>query len=156
MHTILFVCTGNQYRSPIAAEAFRNQLFQDGIDEAEWRVSSAGTWTAPGQDPPDEALELAHSHGLAIDGHKTRMLTANMLAESDLIVTMEEGQKESIKAEFPFARDKIYLLSQVVEGIVYDIPDPATANGEAHNIIGDLVSMIQVGYMKIYSLVKTD
>ncbi len=95
MHTILFVCTGNQYRSPIAAEAFRNQLFQDGL-EAEWRVNSAGTWTAPGQDPPDEALELAHSHGLAIDGHKTRMLTANMIAESDLVVVMEEGHKESI------------------------------------------------------------
>ncbi len=155
MHTILFVCTGNQYRSPIAAEAFRNQLFQDGL-EAEWRVNSAGTWTAPGQDPTDEALELAHSHGLVIDGHKTRMLTANMIAESDLVVVMEEGHKESIKAEFPFARDKVYLLSQIVEGIEYDIPDPAAANGEAHAIIDDLVSMIQAGYMNIYSLVETD
>ncbi len=154
MHTILFVCTGNQYRSPIAAEAFRDQLFQDGI-EAEWRVNSAGTWTVPGQDPPEKALELAHSHGLTLDGHKTRVLTANVLAESDLVVVMEEGHRESIKAEFPFARDKVYLLSQIVEGIAYDIPDPATASGAAHNIIDELVTMIQVGYMKIYSLVET-
>src|SRR5512147_1266331 len=134
MHTILFVCTGNQYRSPIAAEAFRNELMLDGRD-AEWIVHSAGTWTAPGQCPPEEAMELARSHGLTIDGHRTRALTASLLAESDLILVMEEGHKESIKAEFPFARQKVHLLSQVVEGTTYDIPDPATETGEARTII---------------------
>ncbi len=155
MHRILFVCTGNQYRSPIAAETFRDQLVQDGC-EAEWIVNSAGTWTAPGQLLPDEAVELARAHGVTIDGYKTRMLTANMLAESDLILVMEEGHKESIKAEFPFAREKVYLLSQVMEGIAYDIPDPATAQGEARAIIRDLVEMIRAGYMKIYSIAEAD
>ncbi len=152
MHTILFVCTGNQYRSPIAAEAFRNELMLDGRD-AEWIVHSAGTWTTPGQRPPEEAMELARSHGLTIDGHRTRSLTANMLAESDVIVVMEEGHKESIKAEFPFAREKVYLLSQVVEGVPYDIPDPA-ANEEARTIIDDLVIMIQTGYLNICDIAE--
>ena len=151
MHTILFVCTGNQYRSPIAAEAFRDQLVQDGLD-AEWIVNSAGTWTSPGQSPPDEAVDLARSHGVTIDEHRTRVLTANMLAESDLVLVMEEGHKESIKAEFPFAREKVYLLSQVIEGIAYDIPDPATAQGGARAIISDLVEMIRRGYLKICSI----
>jgi protein-tyrosine-phosphatase len=155
MHIILFVCTGNRYRSPIAAEVFRNQLVQDGRD-TEWIVNSAGTWTSSGQPPPPEAADLAHSHGLTIDGHKTRMLTVNMLAESDLVIVMEEGHKESIKAEFPFARAKVYLLSQVLEGITYDIPDPATAKGEARNIISDLVAMIRAGYQKIYSIAEAD
>jgi protein-tyrosine phosphatase len=153
MRTVLFVCTGNQYRSPIAAEVFRSQLVQDGR-AAEWTVNSAGTWTSSGQHPPQEALELARSHGVTIDGHKTRRLTANMLAESDLVVVMEAGHKESIKADFPFAREKVHLLSQVVEGITYDIPDPATANREARAIIGELVAMIRAGYMKIYRIAE--
>jgi protein-tyrosine phosphatase len=148
MPTILFVCTGNQYRSPIAAEVFRDQLVQDGHDK-EWIVNSAGTWTTPGQDSPLAAIELACAHGVTIEGHKTRALTANMLAESDLVIVMEESHRESIKAEFPFAREKVYLLSQVVEGFTYDIPDPAAANGEASHIIGDLVTMVQAGYLKI-------
>jgi protein-tyrosine phosphatase len=128
---------------------------QDGRD-AEWIVNSAGTWTSPGQPPPPEVVDLARSHGLTIDRHKTRMLTANMLAEADLIIVMEAGHKESIKAEFPFAHKKVYLLSQVVEGIAYDIPDPVTAKEEAREIIGDLVAMIREGYMKICSIAETD
>jgi protein-tyrosine phosphatase len=155
MHKILFVCTGNQYRSPIAAEAFRDQLVQDGRD-AEWIVNSAGTWPSSGQPPPPEAVELAQAHGLIIDRHRSRLLTASMLREADLVIVMEEGHKESIKTEFPFAREKVYLLSQVVEGIAYDIPDPALAKEDMRAIIGDLVAMIQEGYLKICSILKAD
>jgi protein-tyrosine phosphatase len=155
MRTILFVCTGNQYRSPIAAEAFRVQLMQHDR-EAEWIVNSAGTWTSPGRAPSPEAMELAHLHGLTIDKHRTRLLTANMLREADLVIVMEEGHKESIRAEFPFAREKVYLLSQAVEGIAYDIPDPAITKAEMHAIIGDLVELIQTGYMKICSIAEAD
>jgi hypothetical protein len=41
-----------------------------------------------------------------------------------------------------------------VEGIAYDIPDPAIAKEELHAIVGDLVAMIQEGYLKICSIVK--
>lgn len=153
MHTILFVCTGNLYRSPIAAEAFHDQLMQDGRDE-EWVVKSAGTWAVPGQKPPPEAMDLALAHGLLIDEHKTQALTADLIAEADLVLVMEESHRDSIKAEFPFARKKVYLLSQVVEGIAYDIPDPAQVNAELGNIIGELVEMVRAGYRKIYSMVE--
>lgn len=153
MPTVLFVCTENRYRSPIAAEAFRKRLVQDGR-EAGWTVNSAGTWTSSGQHPPQEAVNLARAHGVTIDGHKTRSLTADMLAESDVILVMEEGHKEAIEVEFPFAREKVHLLSQVVEGIAYDIPDPAIVREEARYIISDLVTMIQTGYTKIYSIAE--
>jgi len=148
MRTILFVCTGNQYRSPIAAEAFRGRLVQDGRDW-EWTVNSAGTWTAPGQPPPSYALDLARSQGVTIDGHTTRLLTADMLAESDLVLVMEAGHKESITVEFPFARGQVHLLSQIVDGLAYDIPDPVRARGEAREIVRELVAMIRAGYGKI-------
>lgn len=70
------------------------------------------------------ALEMARSFGLSIDRHLTRMLDAKMLEDADLVLVMEKGHQESIQFEFPFARKKIHLLSQVVEGFSYDIPDP--------------------------------
>jgi protein-tyrosine phosphatase len=153
MHSVLFVCTGNQFRSPIAAEAFRRQLIRDGRAQ-QWRISSAGTWASPGHNVLPAAVELAQLFGLNIEGHVTRMLDAKMLEESSLILVMEEGHKESIQAEFPFSRQKVHMLSQVLEGLLYDIPDPAGARDEAKGIIRDLVEAIHAGHENIYKIVE--
>jgi len=154
MPSALFVCTGNMYRSPIAAETFRTQTLLDGQAE-QWKVSSAGTWTVEGRRAPDNAIELARSYGLNIDEHITRMVNREMLEEADLILVMEEGHKESIQAEFPFVRKKIYLLAQIMEGFAYNIPDPASAPSEAKEIIRDLVTMICAGYRNIYQIAQS-
>ena len=153
MYSVLFVCTGNQYRSPIAAEVFRQQLIRDGR-ATQWKVSSAGTWTSPGRHVLSDAVELARSFGLNIDGHITRMLDAEILEDADLVLVMEEGHKESIQAEFPFARKKVRLLSQVIDGLLYDIPDPAKLKGETRNIINDLVGMIRDKHGNIYKILE--
>jgi protein-tyrosine phosphatase len=154
MVSVLFVCTGNQYRSPIAAEVFREQLRRDGR-AAQWQVSSAGTWTSPGCHAPRKAVELARSFGVNIDEHVTRMLDAKMLKDADLVFVMEEGHKEAIQAEFPFAKKKLHLLSQVVDGLAYDIPDPVSVHGEAGVIIRDLVMMIRTGCGNIYKIAES-
>ena len=154
MVSVLFVCTGNQYRSPIAAEAFRGQLIRD-ERAAQWQVSSAGTWTAPGQRAPHMAVELARLFGVNIEEHVTRMLNAKMLKDADLVFVMEQGHLESIQAEFPFAKKKLHLLSEVVDDLAYDIPDPVSAHGEARVIIRDLVMMIRVGCGKIYKIAES-
>jgi protein-tyrosine phosphatase len=154
MYSVLFVCTGNQYRSPIAAEVFRMQLAEDGRS-AHCKVDSAGTWAFSGQHVPLDAAELARSFGVDINNHQTRLLDAKMLKDSDVVLVMEEGHKEAIQSEFPFARNKVHLLSQVVEGVAYDVPDPAGAGEESRIIIRDLVAMIRAGYGRIYSISKT-
>ena len=153
MHTVLFVCTGNQYRSPIAAATFLDQLMQACLDE-DWIVKSAGTEALPGQDPPAEAVDLALLLGLLIDEHKTQALTTDLLAEADLVLVMEESHRDVLKAEFPFARQKIHLLTEVLKGVAYDIPDPAAANGDLDSIISEMVGMIRAGYMKIYNFAR--
>jgi len=154
MISVLFVCTGNQYRSPIAAETFRAQLIRDGRAE-KWMVSSAGTWTTTGRRVLPEAVELARSFGINIDGHTTRMLDAKMLENADLVLVMEQGHKESIQVEFPFAKNKVYLISQVVEEFAYDIPDPASARSEASDIIRNLVEMVRAGCGNIYRIAES-
>ena len=141
MPSILFVCTGNQFRSPIAAEAFRNLVSSDGRD-TQWQVSSAGTWTSSGRHALQKAVEVARSFGLNIEGHLTRALDKTMLEESDIVLVMTAGHKESIQVDFPFARKKVHLISQILEGIESDLPDPAEASGEIFEIIRDLVTMV--------------
>ena len=77
-----------------------------------------------------------------------------MLEEADLILVMEEGHKEALQVEFPFVQGKIYLLSQVISGVAYDIPDPAAARNETRAILQELIGMVNTGYANIYKLVE--
>ena len=153
MVTVLFVCTGNMYRSPIAAEIFRGILLREGKQD-HWQVGSAGTWTTAGRPVPNDALQIARSLGIDLDAHRTRMVDQKMLEEASLILVMEEGQQEALQVEFPFAQKKTHLLSQVMHGFAYDIPDPASARGEARIILQEMADMIEAGYANIYKLAE--
>jgi len=131
------------------------QVMNDGLG-SQWKVDSAGTWTASGRPPLQDAVALAGSFGINIKGHSTRALDTIMLQESDIVLVMETGHKESIQVDFPFARKKVHLLSQIVEGIAYDIPDPARSREEAREIISDLVTMIRTGYKNIYRIAESN
>ena len=155
MPSILFVCTGNQFRSPIAAETFRQQLKRDGRG-ADWRVTSAGTWTVSGQPVFTWSKEIARSMGIDISGHTTKSVDAKLLQEADLVLVMEAGHKEAILVEFPFARGKVRLLSEVLEGMPFDIPDPAGSAEEANEILRELVGMIRSQSWKIYELFRAN
>lgn len=152
MPSVLFVCTGNQFRSPIAAAAFQKRL-NDAGSAAGWSVSSAGTWTAAGQPPHPAALQAATSCGLSLEGHTARLIEASTLSQSDLILVMEKGQKEAILSEFPNVGQRVFLLSEVVEGVAYDIPDPLGSEDDPPEaIIKEVCNLVQKGFDKICEL----
>jgi protein-tyrosine phosphatase len=148
MNSVIFICTGNQYRSPVAAEAFRRRLAQDGRS-ADWTVASAGTWTTPGVRVPRRAVEVAQSFGLDISRHVTRLLDKTLLEEFNLILVMTEGHWESICTEFPSVRSRVHLLSKITHEVAFDIPDPAMAMHEVKEILMDLIETVDLGYEKI-------
>jgi protein-tyrosine-phosphatase len=104
--------------------------------------------------PPAEALRLARSLGLEIEAHRTRSVDRELLGQVDLILVMEAGQKEALRVEFPFTRPKLHLLSEAVEGIEYDIPDPAGAGGEARSHLLEMVELIRSGADRIMHLAQ--
>jgi protein-tyrosine-phosphatase len=84
------------------------------------------------------------------------MLDAKMLKDADLVFVMEQGHKESIQVEFPFTKKKLFLLSEVADGLAYDIPDPAGSTyNEAWEIVRELVMMIRTGCGKIYKIAES-
>lgn len=154
MPHILFVCTANRFRSPIAAACFRRELAirKHGAD---WRVSSAGTWTTEEWPAAPEAIAGAKRLGLDISGHASRVINAGLVQDADLIVVMEHGHKEALQSEFPESACKVYLLTEIATGTAYDVPDPAssTASGEIHEEIDEL---IRNGFEHICALAATE
>jgi protein-tyrosine-phosphatase len=149
MASVLFVCTANQFRSPIAAACFRRKYESLGW-QSEWRVSSAGTWAFPGSPALPEAIQCAHRLGLPIQEHRALAVDARLVSEQDLILVMESGQKEALQSEFSLFRNRIFLLTEVVDERPQDIPDPvAHPDIPPFQIANQIADMVERGYYRI-------
>lgn len=150
----MFVCTANLYRSPLAAAFLRAEL-KDAPGEIEWVIDSAGTWTTTGLPIHPQTIDDAQRFGLDVRTHRSKQVTAELLSQYDLILVMETGHKEALRIEFPDQSKKIYMLSEVVDGLRYDIPDPFAREGEHDlEVANELHKVIKRGYKKIFALAK--
>jgi protein-tyrosine phosphatase len=152
MPSILFVCFANRFRSPLAA-AFFCYWLEKVKDCGSWSVSSAGTWAESGLPADRRAVEDAGNWGLDIKAHRSRQVDASILTKSDLVLVMETGQEEALQIEFPKEFGKIHLLSEVVDGSQYDIPDPFGESCIPHQEIAlELYELIKRGFDNICKL----
>lgn len=104
---ILFVCTGNTCRSPMAEALCREYL--PGVE-----ALSAGLGTCAGLPASLGALEAMERRGLNLDHHRSRPLTSYLLADADLILCMSPGHKQTILAGLPEYADKVFTLGEYV------------------------------------------
>jgi protein-tyrosine-phosphatase len=119
MPSVIFICTANICRSPMAMGLFRKEV----DDDLEWRIESAGTWSIEGQPAASNTQEVLAQRNIDISGHRSRSLSGKLLREFNLILTMEEGHKEAIGVEFPEVSNRVYLLSEMI-GEIFNIEDP--------------------------------
>lgn len=113
MTSVLFVCTGNIYRSALA-EAFARKLGPADLD-----VSSAGTHATPGQAPPQGVITAAGEVDVALRWHRSRLLDEPTLAAADVVFVADEEHRDWIEAHWPEHATKVELLDP--RG---GIPDP--------------------------------
>src|SRR6516164_2457155 len=99
MKTILFICTGNVCRSPMAEALFRRAT--DG--RGDFRVLSAGLGAMNGQPPTAHSVAAMRDVGLDISGQRSRSLTADLVGQADYIFGMTHGHVDTLGLLYPGA-----------------------------------------------------
>lgn len=154
MPHLLFICTANICRSPVAEAYFRQQAERKGLED--WQTSSAGTWAEYVRGASRHSVDLMAEQGIDISGHRSRMVDESILAEADLVLTMGGGHAEALRIEFPKYAAKIHLLSEMV-GPGYDISDPyGGPRHEYEAMIRDVTRLIDDGWDRIISFGEAD
>jgi len=149
--TVIFVCTGNVCRSPMAAGLFYDRLVREGA-ERRVRVRSAGIWALEGQPASAYALQVMNEHGLDISAHRGRNLTQQDVDDADLILVMTQRHADIIARTMQHAAGKVYLLSEMA-GQPLDIEDPYGGSLlEYRRTAAELADWIERGYPRIMEL----
>lgn len=119
---VLFVCSGNTCRSPLAAALLRRELERAGVRRPV-EVSSAGIGARAGDPMSAHARAvLAEEYGLPTE-HSAMVLDRVQIAAADLILTMTAGHRQAVLELDPDATDRVHVLQEYV-GSGGDIADP--------------------------------
>ena len=110
-YNLLFVCTGNTCRSPMAEAIARAEIERRGWQHVD--VRSAGTGAIPGTGASSEAVDVAREHGVDLTLHASRPLTPELLAWADLVLAMGPSHLHVV-AEMG-AGEKVAFVTDFVE-----------------------------------------
>jgi protein-tyrosine phosphatase len=105
---ILFVCSGNSCRSPIAEGLMKTKLTNEFRERV--TVDSAGTLGLDGNPATDFAIHVASELGADISQHRSRGISEELVKDADIIFAMTPEHQAYLEKAFPEVRDNVFLL----------------------------------------------
>ena len=115
MDSIIFICTGNTCRSPMAEGLFRAH---GGEEQTGLAAASAGLFTQDGLPASENAVTAAKELGADISAHRSRMLTPEMAKNARYLVCMTGALYDRLCELYPDCADKVFTL------LPADVSDP--------------------------------
>jgi protein-tyrosine-phosphatase len=138
MKRIVFVCSGNICRSPMAAGIARDRLETAGIDAV---VISAGTLNINGQPASPHGVTACRELGIDIEGHRSQGISVPLLLKADAIVVMAPGHEQHLARLEPALAPKIermWAYADPARGLT-EIADPVGLELPAYRTCRDLL-----------------
>ena len=138
MKTVLFVCTGNICRSPMAEGLFRHATKGRG----DYRVFSAGVGAVDGLPPSEHAVLALRELNIDITHQRSRMLTPDLVRQADYIFGMTHSHVDAVMLLFPMAAEKTFLLrefDETLDSFEKDISDPIGGSLEVYQNCRDQI-----------------
>lgn len=147
MYRVLFVCTGNTCRSPMARAALLHLCAGDPRLAGRVEGQSAGLLAAPGAPMSRNAGLALAGAGIPVPEHAARGVDEGYAAQSDLILALTQGHARELVSRFPTARAKVFVLAPT------DIPDPFGGNAEVYReCLARIMAALEDWRGKLYHL----
>jgi protein-tyrosine phosphatase len=132
MKKVLFICTGNTCRSPMAEAIFNKMLQNRELSSHEIKSTSAGLYALDNAEATPQAIEVMRNVGIDLSQHRSRSVDEKMLQEVDLILTMTRHHCHQLQESFPHVQHKVYTLAEYAGLPEEDVSDPYGQDTEAY------------------------
>ena len=144
-HLIVFVCTGNLCRSPMAEYLFRNRLGAG----SEWDVRSVGISASSDMPASPGGVDALKEKNIDMVAHRSRPLDRKVVDAASLIVVMTASHRAQIRTLFPDVMEKVFLLKPFNPAAAdNDIEDPIGMSLDAYRGIRDEIDAALPGLIE--------
>lgn len=131
---VMFVCTGNICRSPMAHGLMRHAIEERGCEGVE--VVSAGTWAYRGSAATVEAVETVRKRGVDLSAHQSQPIEVDDLHAADVIVVMTSVHVRELVGLAPEIVDRIVMMKELREIDPLPVPSDARRDEKLAALLG--------------------
>ena len=150
-YTVLFICTGNICRSPMAEGLFSDLVKKN---SSEFVIQSAGVGAQNDLPPSENSVRAMLAIDIDITRQLSQMVTAELVKEANMIIGMTQGHSDMINLMFPEVSEKTFILREFDQSIPVSERDISDPIGGSYDVYSDCRDQIKEGIISLLNSIK--